>query len=62
MTMTEWVKLWEVISLGGEPKIPAQLHIHGQFNTLIDAFGSITAVYEYFATVERAEPADLGND
>ena len=55
MKMEEFVEALKAIAEGREVMIPAQIHLRGQINRIIDALDGPTEAYEYFKKVYEAE-------
>lgn len=55
MEMKDFVKMLKGISDGKTVLVPAQIHVRGQLNRIINAFGSAKQAYEYFRKVLEAE-------
>jgi len=55
MKMEEFVEALKAIAEHREVLIPAQIHLRGQINSIIDALGGETGAYEYFKKVYEAE-------
>ena len=55
MKMEDFVDALKAIAENREVCLPAQIHLRGQINDIIDALGGPTATYEYFKKVNEAE-------
>ena len=55
MKMEEFVEALKAIAENREVLIPAQIHLRGQLNNIIDTLGGATAAYKYFEKVREAE-------
>ena len=55
MTIEEFIEALKAIAENREVSIPAQIHLRGQINDIIDSLGGPTAAYEYFKKVYEAE-------
>jgi len=55
MAIEEFVEALKAIAEDREVMIPAQIHLRGQINSIIDSLGGPTATYEYFRKVHEAK-------
>lgn len=55
MKIEEFLEALKAIAENREVMIPAQLHLRGQINSIIDSLGGPTAAFEYFKKVCDAE-------
>jgi hypothetical protein len=59
MTMHDWVLMLEAIRDHKEVAIPAQLHLRGQINGIVNSLGGEAEALEYFMKVEAAQCTDI---
>lgn len=61
MTIEEFIGALKAIAENRQVMIPAQIHLGGQINDVIDSLGGPTATYEYFKKVHEAEAPTYPN-